>query len=283
MIGLLAVDFLILEAIYIAWRQYCIAAPLLNSVLDVSPTDHSRLVTWLRTWLRPFPQVVACATAAIALSMLCWTEQLATLSALSVAAVIVTGCAVGQALYLNVLTVLLGRFFRDVPSIRVTWANPIGTPGMVSLNRAVQTQARAGLGLLALVSLPLTYAYLGRHTLGASLGYLVMITLAAGSVIVVGITVQIWLAEPIRKERAKILAKLSEQIQADNEKIDGSSGSAMAGDDTIDRLKARLELFKSLAGTPAAFWGSGSFLRYALAAVPIIAQLVAGLIAAQLR
>lgn len=277
MVGLLLVAFAIPQAIFIAWRQYKSAGLQLDAVLQGSPSERQRLAEWLRRWLRPLPQLLACLLSALTLSALCWALKLATLSLLAAVAVFVTGLAVGQALYLNVFTVLLGRIIRDLPGVSVMWLNPFATPGMVNLNRAVQTQARAGLGLLALVSLPLTYAYLGRHTVGAALAYLVMLGLAAGSVVIIGITVQVWLGEPIRRERARILGELSAEVEADAQQLDSTQ------EDAQKRLKSRLELFQQVAASPTSFWGTGSLLRYIAAATPMLAQLIAGSIAAELK
>ncbi len=225
---------------------------------------------WLRRSLGAQRQAIFSLVGAAALSVACWlpSAPFAEPGLFAYLAVASTGAITANALYLNIITLGMARQVRDWPSVTLVPVSPSTTPGFRALVRAIQTQARAGLLLLALVMLPLTFAFVSSKS-DAQYGTLLTLTLlGSGSVLAVGVTAQLWVTEPVQRERQRLGAEAASRLQNAYADALRPRGSNVA----IDRARLQRDLLRDLESDASAALPVGTLLRYALAIAPGLVQ-----------
>ena len=176
--GVLVVDFVVLECILATWHQYDRAATAPDDALSTHKSEAHKISNYLARVLSPCRQLAFCILvgACFSLAVFLPGRPFYCAAALSYLAAMSTGLVVGQALYLNLATFGLGRIVRDLSVIDVNQVRPWRTPGIVELSRAVQTQAKAGFLLLALIIVPVTFSYLRSKSTS---DYVILLTMTA--------------------------------------------------------------------------------------------------------
>ena len=274
--SLILVDFLILEAILAAWRKYDQAA----DALDLAMSDHGdvaeELAKYLKTIMAPIRQGVFCVFVAIAfcLAVFAPRQPLATQSVLAYLTCISTGLIVGQALYLNISTLLLARRVRDLQVLPVNSIRPRQSLGIAELSRAVQVHAKAGLVLVAAVMVPVTIGYLKSKSNHELEILLAMASLGPVSVVAIGFTAQMWVYEPARRKRDSALQEIAGKIETDFDRLVSWDPNATVS----DLLPSRLQLLRTIEEDDVSIYGRGTVLQYFLIALPILAQVAIALI-----
>jgi hypothetical protein len=188
----------------------------------------------------------------------------------TVVSLLVSGFVAGHAFYFIMNTARLVRKASRISNLRLRWNDPINTPGLVSLSKADQFEAQMGMILFLVVAAPLTYAYVNVHKVDVRVLYLGEMLLPLACIIVIGLVIQSWLADPARRHKAATLEELSASI--DSLRAGRTAGSLK--DANLALIKEQLEVYELLNNTADSFFRGGVVTQYltsmAAAAVPFI-------------
>jgi hypothetical protein len=268
--SLIPVDFIILEAVLAAWHKYDLAADALDRALSDQPDELRKLTRQLQRVMAPLKQSFACAVIAASLCLIVFlpTRPLVFSTVFSVLVCASTGLVVGQALYINVATLLLARQIRDSDAFTIDDILPRQSAGISELSRAVQVHAKAGLILVAVVMVPVTLGYLKSRSIHELTVLLALASLGPVSVIAIGFTVQMWVYEPATRNQQTTLQELAKSITRDYRSILNRT----TNDGDLARLDLQLKLLTVVEEGDAPLWGKGSVLQYFVIALPILVQ-----------
>lgn len=188
----------------------------------------------------------------------------------TIASLLMSGLVAGHAFYFIICTAFMIRKASRISGLRLRWNDPINTPGLVFLSKADQLEAQMGLILFLVVAVPLTYAYVKADKADVRLLYLGEMLLPLICIIVIGLVIQGWLADPARKFKRETLQELAASIEA----IRNQASSGRLKGDSLAQVKQYLEVYELLNATAESFIKGGVITQYlasvAAAAVPFI-------------
>lgn len=273
--SLLLVDYLILEAVLAAWHKYDRAAGALDLALLERQNEAERLTKHLERGMSPVKQILFCMVigAAFSLAVFLPARTLVLPTAFAYLTCASTGIVVGQALYLNIATILLARQIRDSESLEINSIRPRQSQGISELSRAVQAHAKAGLILVAVVMIPVTLGYLKSRSIHELVILLAMASLGPVSVIAIGFTVQMWIYEPPRRTAESTFEDLVKRVASDYDVLLHDGADQLA----LNRLDMRLKVLSVLEEDDVPFYGKGRVWQYFVIALPILAQVAVAL------
>lgn len=262
--------------ILLSWRSWDAFIETRSSVTDMlqhAPDDELAALedSYIRV-LRPAPQLfVCCLTAVVTLwAALQLPSPIVGRVPVTIVSLLVSGFVAGHALYFIICTALLIRNVSRTSNLLLRWNDPISTPGLASLSKADQIEAQMGMILFFVVAAPLTYVYVKAHKADVRLLYLGLMLLALVCVVVIGLVVQSWLADPARKLKRATLEEFAVSIGA----IRAGCAVASLKSEDLTRIREQVELYELLNNTADSFFKVGVVTQYfasiAAATVPFI-------------
>jgi hypothetical protein len=269
--GVLLEAFLILECILVTWHRYDVAADRLDESPALEADDRRLVVSYLCRTFAVKRQLLFCGTCSILLVMSIFlpNRPLMVPSPFSYATTVSVGLIVGQALYLNIAIFGVARLVRGIKCREINAIRPQRTSGLFEFGQAVQTHAKAGLLLLALVMIPFTFSYLSSKSRTALIVLMVLATVGVASVAVVGVTVQRWINQPIRVLRDSMIADVSREIETDYAVL---TSEGEWSEEHSKRLLLRSQMLEWLEQDGVIAVERGTLLQYAVIGIPVLIQ-----------
>ncbi len=262
--------------ILLSWQSWDTFMETRSPVIDMlQDAPDEELASLENSYLRVFrrgPQLCICCLGAL---VTLWValqlpSPIVERVPVTIVSLLVSGFVAGHAFYFIMCTALMIRKASRIFKLRLRWNDPINTPGLFSLSKAVQLEAQLGMILFFAVAAPLTYAYVKVHKTDVRLLYLAEMLLPLLCIIVIGLVIQSWLAHPARRFKRATLEEFSASIDA--LRAGRAVGSLQSKD--LVRIKEQLEVYELLDNTADSFFRGGVVTQYltsiAAATVPFI-------------
>ena len=262
--------------ILLSWRAWDAFMETRSPVIDMLQDAHDEELTALEnSYLRAFhrgPQL--CVRGLVALGTL-WValrlpSPIVERVPATIVSLLVSGFIAGHAFYFIIWTALMIRKASRISNLRLRWNDPINTPGLLSLSKANQFEAQMGMILFFVVAAPLTYAYIKVHKTDVRLLYLGEMILPLLCIIVIGLVIQSWLADPARRFKRATLAEFAASIDA----LRAGRHVGLIQNNDLARIKEQLDVYELLNNTADSFFRGGVITQYltgiAAAGVPFI-------------
>jgi hypothetical protein len=188
---------------------------------------------------------------------------------------LILGFLTGHSAYLIGITAYFCRRVHDAEHLRLDPFLPIRTPGLVAVSRAIRwairLMAQLGLVLVVAVTTPLFISYHQHPSLLSLLLRGIGISIALGSVILIGVTSQSWLSSHAVIEKGTYHSELMSRVTHHSQEIRAGRPIAPQDLEELDRLTA---IAVRVTATPDSFTDPAIVSAYAASLLGVGLQIV---------
>jgi len=254
-------DSLIILLSWHTWDSFMAARETVNDLLrDASNEEVSKLEMWYRSALKATPQatVCACISGLTLWAALRLPSPVVERVPVAIVSLVLSGFIAGHAAYFIICTAIFCRRIALMSGLSLRWSDPINTPGLVALSRAVQLEALMGIVLFFVTAAPLTYAYVRVHNVSTRALYICAMIIPLACILVIGVVIQTWLAVPAQAAKAQTLEELAASI----EKARGGRDLSLMNASDLGTVRSHIEMYQLLSGCGESFFSGGVVTQY---------------------
>ncbi|MHB8776673.1 MAG: hypothetical protein ACYC6R_02785 [Anaerolineales bacterium] len=247
------------------WSRLIAISDLVDEMLE---TDENKrqYIAWMKWRLSLRTQVLLSILGGIT-GIVATTSAIPLLTGTSVfyvafyMSLLITGALGINAVYWLWGVPLQIRRLSQFSSLRLTWNNPVGTPGIRAQSQLLGFSAvLSAIGVVLFVT-PILWAYLSTHSIPRGFVNSIAFAASLGTVLFVAVSPQYWLSAIVYREKNKILDQLGKEIHSDRD------NNIRLGTSNWQQLESEINVYQVIKATSISTVDISTFGKYALAIV----------------